>query len=254
MCFININKLKKPSLLLLSHIYHGSYWFSHLLAVSAIPSLPCYFCLVLNSSGRLFSQEWPNVETYSPFNILLQDPGFHICRLTSHDVCSSPLILESAPVFIRPQAGNCVHDLGFSPLISLPPLICVSRITFNPSWNCPLFILWPRVGNPIPSLFRRLQFSSVAQSCPTLWDPMDCSMPSLPVHQQLPEFTQTHVHWVSDAIQPSHPLSSPSPPALNLSQNQGLFKWVSSSHHVAKVLEFQLQHQSFQWTPRPDLL
>ena len=72
----------------------------------------------------------------------------------------------------------------------------------------------------------------------------------LPVHHQLPEFTQTHVYWVSDAIQPSHPLLSPSPPALNLSAHQGLFTWVSSSHQVAKVLEFQLQHQSFQWTPR----
>ena len=79
---------------------------------------------------------------------------------------------------------------------------------------------------------------------------MDCSMPGLPVHHQLPEFTQTHAHWVNDAIQPSHLLSSPSPPAFNLSQPQGLFKWVSSSHQVAKVLEFQLQHQSFQWTPR----
>ena len=66
--------------------------------------------------------------------------------------------------------------------------------------------------------------------------------------------TQTHVHWVSDTIQPSHPLSSPSPPALNLSQNQGLFQWVSSSHQVTKVLEFQLQHQSFQWTLRTDFL
>ena len=75
-----------------------------------------------------------------------------------------------------------------------------------------------------------------------------------PVHHQILESTQIHVHWVGDAIQPSHPLSSPSPPALNLSQHQGLFKWVSSSHQVAKVLEFQLQHQSFQWTPRTDLL
>ena len=98
-----------------------------------------------------------------------------------------------------------------------------------------------------------IQFSSVAQSCLTLWDPMNCSMPGLPVHHQLPESTQTHVHWVDDAIQPSHPLLSPFPPALNLSQHQGLFKWVSSSHQVAKVLEFQLQHQSFQWTPRTDL-
>ena len=98
------------------------------------------------------------------------------------------------------------------------------------------------------------QFTSVTQSCLTLWDPMNHSMPGLHAHLQLPEFTQTHVHWVSDAIQPSHPLSSPSPPALNLSQHQGLFKWVSSLHHVAKVLDFQLQHQSFQWTPRTDLL
>ena len=99
-----------------------------------------------------------------------------------------------------------------------------------------------------------VQFSSVAQSCLTLCNPMNHSMPGLPVHHQLLEFTQTHVHWVGDAIQPSHPLSSPSPPAPNPSQHQGLFQWVSSSHQVAKVLEFQLQHQSFQWTPRTDLL
>ena len=98
------------------------------------------------------------------------------------------------------------------------------------------------------------QFSSVAHLYPTLCDPMNCSTPSLPVHHQLPESTQTHVHWVGDAIQPSYPLSSPSPPALNLSQHQGLFQWVSSSHQVAKVLEFQLQPQSFQWTSRTDLL
>ena len=79
----------------------------------------------------------------------------------------------------------------------------------------------------------------VAQSCPTLWDPIDCSMPGFPVLHHLPEFTQTHVHWVSDTIQPSHPLSSP-PFAFNLSQHQGLFKRVSSSHQVAKILEFQL--------------
>ena len=97
-------------------------------------------------------------------------------------------------------------------------------------------------------------FSSVAQSCPTLFDPMSHSTPVLPVHHQLLEFTQTHVHRVGDAIQPSHPLSSPSPPAPNPSQHQGLFQWVSSLHEVAKVLEFQFQHQSFQWTPRTDLL
>ena len=80
-----------------------------------------------------------------------------------------------------------------------------------------------------------VQFSSAAQSCPTLCNPMNLSAPCLPVHHQLPESTQTHAYWVSDAIQPSHPLSSPSPPAFSLSQHQGLFKWVSSSHQVAKV-------------------
>ena len=99
-----------------------------------------------------------------------------------------------------------------------------------------------------------VQFSSVAQSCPTLCNPMDCSMPGLPVHHQLPEFTQTHVHWIGDAIQPSHSLLSPSPPAFIFSQQQRLFKWVSSLHQVAKVLEFQLQHQSFQWIFRIDFL
>ena len=82
--------------------------------------------------------------------------------------------------------------------------------------------------------------SSVAQSCPTLCDPMNRSTPGLPVYHQLPEFTQTHVHRVGDAIQPSHPLSFPSPPAPNPSQHQSLFQWVHSSHKVAKVLEFQL--------------
>ena len=90
--------------------------------------------------------------------------------------------------------------------------------------------------------------------CPTLCDPMDCSTPGLPVHQQLLEFPQTHVHWVGDAIQPSHPLSSPSPPTFNLSQHWGLFKWVSSSHQAVKGLKFQLQHQSFQWIFRTDFL
>ena len=103
-------------------------------------------------------------------------------------------------------------------------------------------------------LWLSVQLSSVTHSCSTLCNPLDCSTPGLPVHHQLPEFTQTHVHHVGDAIQPSHPLSSPSPPSFNLPQHQGLFKWVSSSHEVAKVLEFQLQHQSFQWTPRTDLL
>ena len=90
-------------------------------------------------------------------------------------------------------------------------------------------------------------------TCLTFCDPMDCSMPGFPVLHHLPELSQTHVYWVNDAIQPSHPLLSPSPPAFNLSQHQGLFQWVSCSHQVAKGLEFQLQHQSFQWTFRTGL-
>ena len=99
---------------------------------------------------------------------------------------------------------------------------------------------------------KRLLFSSVAQSCPTLCNSMDCSTPSFTVHHQLLELAQIHVHQVSDAIQPSHALLSPSPPALDL--HQGLLKWVSSSHQVAKVLEFQLQRQFFQWIFRTDFL
>ena len=104
--------------------------------------------------------------------------------------------------------------------------------------------------DPMPEYwggFGSAQFSSVAQLRPTCCDPMNHSMPSLPVHHQLPESTQTNVHWVSDAIQPSHPLSSPSPPALNLSQNQGLIQWVSSLHQVAKVLVFQLISFRMDW-------
>ena len=99
-----------------------------------------------------------------------------------------------------------------------------------------------------------VQFSSVIQSCPTLCGPMNCITQGLSVHHHLPEFTQTHVHRVSDVIQPSHPRSSPSPPAPNPSQHQRLFQWVNSCHEVAKVLELQPQHHSFQRTPRADLL
>ena len=105
---------------------------------------------------------------------------------------------------------------------------------FQIVYNCEMIFLYS------------VQFSSVAQLCLTLCDPMNRSMLGLPVHHQLPEFTQTHVHWVSDAIQPFHPLSSPSPPAPSPSQHQRIFQWVNSSHEVAKVLEFQLQHHSLQ--------
>ena len=114
-------------------------------------------------------------------------------------------------------------------------------------WNCTLIcfdFFWymdiDKSHKKIINYFVSVQFSSVAQSCPTLCDPMYRSTQGLPVHHHLLEFTQTHVHWVGDAIQPSHPLSSPSPPAPNPSQHQSLFQWVNFSHEVAKVLEFQL--------------
>ena len=120
----------------------------------------------------------------------------------------------------------------YSPKQSIHPESPLRLLTYKSTWDnkCAfkLLSLW------------YFQFSSFAQSCPTLCDPMNRSTPGLPVHHQLPEFTQTHVHWVSDAIQPSHPLSSPSPPAPNSSQHQSLFQWVNSSQEVAKVLEFQL--------------
>ena len=105
-----------------------------------------------------------------------------------------------------------------------------------------------------PILTFHCSVSSVTQLCPTLCDPMNYSTPGLPVHHQLLEFTQTHVHRVSGVIQPSYPLSSPLPPAPNPSQRQSLLEWVNSSHEVAKVLEFQLYHHSFQRNPRADLL
>jgi len=103
----------------------------------------------------------------------------------------------------------------------------------------------------ISQSLKKTQFRSVAQSCLTLCDPMNCSTPGFPVHHQFSELA--HVHWVSDAIQPSHPLSSLSPSAFNHSQHHGLFQWVSSLNQVAKALEFQLQHQSFQWIFRSDI-
>ena len=108
-------------------------------------------------------------------------------------------------------------------------------------------LLWP---STFPST-SSVQSLSCVRFFATPW--IAAGQAGLPVHHQLPEFTQTHVHRVGDATQPSHPLSSPSPPTPNPSQHQGLFQWVNSSHQVAKVLEFQLQHQSFQWTPRTDL-
>ena len=137
-----------------------------------------------------------------------------------------------------------IHEMGHSVHLIIKILLCWGQSLVNIHMGYKYSHLFPH------SEKYSVQFSSVAQSCLTLCNPMNHSTPGLPVHHQLPEFTQTHVHWVGDAIQPSHLLSSPSPLAPNPSQHQ----CVNSSHEVAKALIFQLQHQSFQWTPRTDLL
>ena len=142
----------------------------------------------------------------------------------------------------------CPWSVGFLSEVTIP---CPNTSWFIGLWCGEQYKLGLNNIFPPP---HSVQYCSVTQSRLTVCNPMNHSMPGLPVHHEIPEFTQTHVHWVSDAIQLSHPLSSPSPPALNLSQHQGLCKRVTSSHQVAKVLEFQLQHQSFQWTLRTDLL
>ena len=148
---------------------------------------------------------------------------------------------------------------GHTQTLKVP--ICV----MSDALNCPHY--WPKQNACQSSFFCRwwtmtpgidplsvqsAQFSRSVVS--DSWRPHGLWHTRLPCPYQLLEFTQTHVHWVSDATQPSHPLSSPSPPAFNLSQHQGLFKWVGSLHQVAKALEFQLQHQSFQWIFRTDFL
>ena len=160
------------------------------------------------------------------------------------------------------------QELTDKPQSLLPRL--TRRMQLGPSTNAPACSSWSShrratQSAPWPSedletpargathdLSCWVQFSSVTQSCPTLCDPMDCSTPGfLVLHCQ---FVQTQVRWVNEAIQPSHPLLPTSPPALYLSQHLGLYQWISSSHQVAKVLEFQLQHQCFQWTFRTDFL
>ena len=169
---------------------------------------------------------------FSKLREIVEDRG--VCSTTVHEVAKSQTWLSDwtkPTIFLWVLCSKIwnqeVEILQFS---STPSL----------AWYCAFFAF--------PFIFRislLVQFSSVTQSCLTFSDPMDCSTPDIPVHHQLPEFRQTHVHWVGDAIQPSHLLSPLSPPALNLFSHQSLFQWVSSSHQVAKVLELQLQHQSY---------
>ena len=155
-------------------------------------------------------------------------PGLSLSFLvetTALNLCFSTLCLSSQRVSLEPY------------VVQLRELQCI-----YPSKSCVVMLFTLRVMSTHTRTCthtqreRNIQFGSVAQSCPALWDPTDCSTPGLPVHHQLSESTQTHVHRVGDAIQPSHPLSSSSPPAFNLSQHQDLFQRVSSSHQAAKVL------------------
>ena len=177
---------------------------------------------------------------------------------SSRKICMDIWTENDSPATTKlADPGACFFFLSFFfPWVSMMLFLCLGGeetdilLSLENSLElcCPLKISKPQTLTP------SVQFSSATQSCPTLWDPMDCITPGLPVHHQLLELAQTHVHWVGDAIQPSHPLSSPSPPTFNLCQDQGLFKWVISLHQVAKVLESQLQHQSFQWIFRTDFL
>ena len=173
-----------------------------------------------------------------------------VLRSTCQVFCRISLSWNSSDVFLMIRLGLWVFCRKITDIkCHLYWLNCIIIHTINmiyhfwcwpllPDWdtNCEVFFHC-EVTAPLPP---SVQFSSVTQSCLTLCNPMNRSTPSLSVHHQLPEFTQTHIHRVSDAIQPSHPLSSPSPPAPNPSQHQRLFQWVNSSLEVAKVLEFQL--------------
>ena len=145
-------------------------------------------------------------------------------------------LLSRSRLFAIPWTAACQASLSSVSSRSLPTFLLIEFCCCSVAQLC-LTLWWCYLTI---SYSGSVQFSSVAQSCPILCDSMNRSTPGLPVHHQLPEFTQTHVHWVNDVMKPSHPLSSPSPPTPNPSQHQSLFQWVNSSHEVAKVLEFQL--------------
>ena len=164
----------------------------------------------------------------------MKDTFVHIC------VCAQSCLTLCDPMAYS-SPGSSVHGILQARILERVSMPSCRGSSQHRDWT------WASCGSCIAGGFfyrwatgEAPQFSSVAQSCPTLCDPMNRSMPGHPVHHQLPEFTQTRVHRASDAIQPSHPLSSPSSPAPNPSQHQSLFQWVNSSHEVAKVLEFQL--------------
>ena len=168
---------------------------------------------------------------------------------TSWLICEYIIFLKSKGIaFALSVMSLSFHQSHLPPFPAVTPASRVGRkeicwFTSQYFWGniiCPLCYILRMLCSLAKSMPNLGQFNSVAQSSPTLWDPMNRSTPGLPVHHQLPKFTQTHVHRVHDAIQPSHPRSFPSPPAPHPSQHQGLFQWVNSSHEVAKVPEFQL--------------
>ena len=154
--------------------------------------------------------------------------------------CPSQISLTLWMSHLQWKSSNFLipNSIKWSLLSETKPLLVSTMVTKSHVTGKASFNKFKWFGHLQP--LQSVQFSSVAQSCPTLCDPRTLSTPGLPIHHQLPKFTQTHVHQVSDAIQPSHPLSFPFPPALNPSQHQRVFQWVNSSHEATKVLEFQL--------------
>ena len=177
--------------------------------------------------------------------------------LGEENVTQSNILAWRIPWTEEPGGLQSMGSLIFPILLILhfPVFEEKAESNFFQKFPCPKFIHFLLKSNH--TCEQKVSDTSVQFSRSVVSDsswPHGLQHAGLPVHHQLPEFTQTHVHWVSDAIQPSNPLSSPYPPTFNVSQHQGLFKWVRPSHQVAKILEFKLQHQSFQWTPRTDFL
>ena len=237
-------------------------------------SFPSFLCSIHICSQNMPRNSSENAATYSSFVSKFNIAFLRLFLNLKFSQFSCSVVFDSLwPYGLQhsrlpcssPAPGACSNSCSLNrwchPTISssrpllLPPSIFPSiRVFSNESV---LHIRWPEDWSFSFSFSpsnESVQFSSVIQLCPTLYDPIDCRMPGFPVHHQLLELAQTHVHGVGEAIQPSHPLTSPSPPTLNLSHHQGLFQWVSSLHQVAKVLEFQLHHQSFQWIFKTDFL
>ena len=169
------------------------------------------------------------------------------------NACKQTALLLSTPPSC-PRAWRWEITVVRTPFITQKGADITVKTTVLNLLCSPISFLKNLIKQKMRIVLQTLLLFSVVQSSLILWASMDCSMPGFPVLYHLPELAQTHVHWVSDAIQPSHSLLSPSPPAFNLSQHQSLFQWVSSSHQEVKVLEIQLQHQYFQWIFRTDLL